>query len=101
MSLDNVKLFYQRLSTDAAFSTTIQSAESKEVCSKIVKAAGYDFTSQEFEEYTAQLLENDSELRSIDERELELIAGGIRSIIKFPGDLGQVYGSPPIPSDWA
>jgi predicted ribosomally synthesized peptide with nif11-like leader len=84
MSLDNVKLFYERLSTDAVFNTKIQSAESKEACSKIVKAEGYDFTQQEFEEYTTQMLEEGSELRTVDERELQAVMGGIKKVIGWP-----------------
>jgi predicted ribosomally synthesized peptide with nif11-like leader len=101
MSLDNVKLFYERLYTDTAFNATIQSIESKEACSSFVKAEGFEFTQQEFEDYTAELLEENSELRSVDERELELIAGGISRVLKSPRDLGMVYGSPSIPDNLA
>jgi predicted ribosomally synthesized peptide with nif11-like leader len=101
MSLKNVRLFYERLLTDEAFKAQIQSVSSKEQCSQIVKAEGYDFTQQEFEEYTAQMLEADSsnqELQSLNDRELEAVVGGIRSIIGRPG-LMPMYGVVP-PTEW-
>jgi predicted ribosomally synthesized peptide with nif11-like leader len=85
MSLNNVRLFYARLSTDADFNAQIQGVENKEACSRLVKAEGYDFTQQEFEDYTAQMLEESSELRSVDEQELQAVAGGIAKVIGWPG----------------
>ncbi len=82
MSLNNVELFYDRLSNDEVFSAQLQGI-SKEDCRRIVKAAGYDFTQQEFEDYTAQMLDN-QELQSVDERELEAIVGGIKGFIGKP-----------------
>lgn len=51
MSKENVKAFYARLASDEAFRTQIQSVKSKAECSQIVKRAGYEFTSEEYEEY--------------------------------------------------
>lgn len=82
MSLKNVELFYERLSTDKVFSAQIKGI-SKEDCSRIVKAEGYDFTQQEFEDYTSKML-NEQELQSIDEKELEAITGGVKGIIGEP-----------------
>jgi predicted ribosomally synthesized peptide with nif11-like leader len=79
MSIENVKAFYARLANDEAFRTQIQDVSNKDECSQIVKAAGYDFTSQELEEYTAYLLElgtNESEFRDLNEKELEAVFGG-------------------------
>ncbi|MEN9566807.1 MAG: hypothetical protein RLZZ69_2003, partial [Cyanobacteriota bacterium] len=59
MSLENVKAFYQRLADDETFRHQIQNVNSKEECSQIVRAAGYEFTQQEYENYTIQLLETD------------------------------------------
>jgi predicted ribosomally synthesized peptide with nif11-like leader len=97
MSLNNVRLFYERLLIDEAFNAQIQSVSTKEQCSQIVKAQGYDFTEQEFEDYTAQMLEADSamqEFQSLNDRELEAVVGGIRSIIGRPG-LMPLYGVVP------
>jgi predicted ribosomally synthesized peptide with nif11-like leader len=82
MSLKNVKLFYERLSTDKAFGAQIHGI-SKEDCSRIVKAEGYDFTQQEFEEYTSKMLD-EQELQSVDEKELEAVVGGIKGFIGKP-----------------
>ncbi len=84
MSLQNVKTFYERLATDEAFRTQLEAVKSKEECRQIVKNAGYDFTQEEFEEYTAQLLEsssNNDEIKDLDEKELEAVFGGALSIV--------------------
>ena len=83
MSLQNVKDFYERLASDEVLRTQLQAVESKEECSQIVKNAGYDFTQEEFEEYTAQLLEsssNNDEIKDLDEKELEAVFGGASTI---------------------
>ncbi len=84
MSLENVKAFYERLASDEVFRTQIQGVKSKTECSQIVKGAGYDFTQEEYEEYTAQLLESgttDGELKDLNEKELEAVFGGASSLI--------------------
>lgn len=80
MSLENVRAFYEKLATDEGFRIQIQGVKSKDECSQIVKGAGYDFSSEEFEEFTAQVLEsdiNDGELQDLDEKELAAVFGGI------------------------
>ncbi len=99
MSLNSVKLFYERLSADKNFSDRIQKASNKNECTQIVQAAGYDFTQQEFEDYTEQLLEadpNNSELESLNERELEAVFGGIGDPVIRP-----VYGLASPENNWA
>jgi predicted ribosomally synthesized peptide with nif11-like leader len=84
MSRENVKAFYERLATDEGFRSQIQGVKNKDECSQIVKSSGYDFTQQEFEEYTAQLLESgatDGELMDLNEKELEAVFGGAISVI--------------------
>ncbi|MBW4595836.1 MAG: Nif11-like leader peptide family natural product precursor [Brasilonema angustatum HA4187-MV1] len=79
MSLENVKAFYERLATDEAFRTQVQEVKSKDECSQTVKSAGYDFTQEEFEEYTADLLElsaDEDKLAELDEKELATIFAG-------------------------
>ena len=90
MSLESVKSFYESLRTDEVLRAQIQGVQSKEECRQIVKNAGYDFTSEEFEEYTTNLLESalaDSELTDLDEKELASIVGGASSSLydKFKG----------------
>ncbi len=92
MSLENVRAFYERLANDDAFRTQIQEVKSKDECSQIAKGSGYDFTQEEFEEFTAQVLEsdtNDGELQDLDEKELAAVFGGIA--------LQPLYGVPRLP----
>ncbi|MBN3962308.1 Nif11-like leader peptide family natural product precursor [Nostoc sp. NMS8] len=80
MSLEHVKSFYEKLANDEAFRNQIQGVNSKEECSQIVKAAGYDFTLEEYEEYTTQLLESangEGELKDLSEKELAAVFGGL------------------------
>jgi predicted ribosomally synthesized peptide with nif11-like leader len=101
MSIQHVKAFYEKLSQDEVFRDRIKNVNSKEECSRIVKAAGYDFTQQEFEDYTEQLLEKDptdDDLIDIGERELEAVHGGYVTGIIINGiDIGNLmaYGLPP------
>jgi predicted ribosomally synthesized peptide with nif11-like leader len=95
MSFENVRAFYEKLVSDEAFRTQMQQVESKDECSKLVKAAGYDFTQEEFEEYTAQLLESntdDSEIRHLNEQELETVFGGVSSLIGSEPIYQPLYG---------
>jgi predicted ribosomally synthesized peptide with nif11-like leader len=97
MSLNNVKLFYERLLADPAFNAQIQNVASKEECSKLVKAEGYHFTEQEFEDYTSQVLEIGSAepgIQSLNERELEAVIGGIGRAFP-PREILPMYGVVP------
>lgn len=96
MSRENVKAFYERLATDEGFRSQIQGVKNKDECSQIVKSSGYDFTQQEFEEYTAQLLESgatDGELMDLNEKELEAVFGGAISVINW-----KLFVLPPMPT---
>jgi predicted ribosomally synthesized peptide with nif11-like leader len=89
MSILNVQAFYIRLENDLTFRSQIEQVKSKDECRKITKAAGYDFTPQEFEEYTAQLLEdhhNNQELQDVSALELEAVVGGISAYLSDPSD---------------
>jgi predicted ribosomally synthesized peptide with nif11-like leader len=84
MAFENVRAFYERLANDEAFRTQMQQVESKDECSQVVKAAGFDFTPAEFEEYTTQLLESaagEGELRDLNAQELEAVFGGASRLI--------------------
>ncbi|MEH2410024.1 Nif11-like leader peptide family natural product precursor [Nostoc sp.] len=79
MSIENVQAFYVRVANDETFRAQLQDIPSKDEASRIVNDAGYDFTQEEFEEYTTQLLESttsEGELRDLDEKELETVFGG-------------------------
>ncbi|NMG20045.1 Nif11-like leader peptide family natural product precursor [Brasilonema bromeliae] len=98
MSLEDVQAFYQRLGTDEAFRTQIQGVNSKDECSQMVKSAGYDFTQEELEEYTAELLElsaDEDGLADLDEKELATVFGGI---VAQPLYGGIIYEPP---TDWS
>jgi predicted ribosomally synthesized peptide with nif11-like leader len=94
MALEQVHAFYQKIASDESFRSRIQSVNSKEECSEIVKGAGFDFTPQEFEEYTARILESDrpdEEVTDLSEEDLAAVAGG------FIGGsrVHAIYGLPP------
>lgn len=98
MSLEYVKAFYKKLASDEVFRTQIQGVKTKEECSQIVKAAGYDFTLEEYEEYTTQLLElapDEGDFKDLSEKELEAISGGFIGPYK-PQPLYGVVRWPPI-----
>jgi len=97
MSLENVKSFYEYLEDDEAFRDQIKAAENKEECSQIVKEAGFDFTLEEYEEYTYQLLESansEDEIQDLGKKELAAVFGGIIGKFQTPIYL-QCYGLPP------
>ncbi|MGH1395037.1 MAG: Nif11-like leader peptide family RiPP precursor [Trichormus sp.] len=80
MSFENVKSFYQRLVSDETFRSSLQAVNSDDEYSQVVFDAGYNFTQEEFEEYTSQLLESDaaeSELKDLNKEELEAVFGGM------------------------
>jgi predicted ribosomally synthesized peptide with nif11-like leader len=83
MSLENVKLFYARLAIDEAFRIRVQSAQTKEECTQAVKDEGFDFTSQELEDYTAQMLNPSDEVTDLNEAELEAVIGGFNALTEF------------------
>lgn len=98
MSLENVRAFYEKLANNEAFRAQIQSTKNKAECSQIVRKAGYDFTQQEYEEFTTQLLlgATDSDLREIDKKELKAVVGGVSSITEMQGPIvAPPYGLTP------
>ncbi len=86
MGIEQVKAFYTRLSSDAAFYKQLQLTGSKAECRQVVKLAGYSFTDNEFEAYTAQLLSanifDDHQYESVDGKELEAVLGGASAFIQ-------------------
>lgn len=87
MSLENVRAFYEKLASDEAFRQEIQTVDSKDAGREILQNAGFDFTSEEFEEYTEQLLESNTaneDLKDLNPQELEAVFGGAIPVL-FPG----------------
>ncbi len=80
MSLESVKAFYQRLAKDEEFRSRLEGLETSEQSSQLLQQAGYNFTEEEFENYTAELLEsnlNEGDLKDLNEQELEAVFGGM------------------------
>ncbi|MGK7883728.1 MAG: Nif11-like leader peptide family natural product precursor [Crocosphaera sp.] len=104
MSAENVKAFYQRLAQDEQFRSELQEVKSKEECSQLVQGYGYYFTQEEFDNYTSELLEssfNEGELQDLNEKELEVVFGGVGvgKFVPFP-PIMQLYGVIWPPDDW-
>jgi predicted ribosomally synthesized peptide with nif11-like leader len=91
--MSSVEAFYTRLAEDEAFRAQIQSATSKEECSQIVKAAGYDFTQEELDAYNTKLLIeanlDPEKIQELGEKEMAEVLGG------YLGDRYHLmYGAP-------
>ncbi len=95
MSLENVQAFYERIADDKEFLAELQATETQEEGKKILEDAGYEFTSEELEEYTSQLLEStdgeDSVLEDLNEEQMAVVFGGLNSGIQ------PIYGIPSWP----
>ena len=85
MFLQSVIRFYKSLVEDKDFRSQLETASNPEECRKIMQEAGHDFTQEEFETATAQILDKNG-LRDLDhsfselsEEELELAFGGFWS----------------------
>ena len=83
MFLENVIGFYKRLVKDKDFRSQLESASNSSECRKMMREAGYEFTQEEFETATVQILEKkglrdlDDGLTDLSEEDLELAFGGI------------------------
>jgi predicted ribosomally synthesized peptide with nif11-like leader len=95
MSLENVRKFYTQLAIDEAFRNQVQNASSKEECRQTIRAAGYDFTTQELEDYTAQKIDSSDDLSEVNKAELEMVLGGFSAFVHPYPVLGTKYGNPP------
>ncbi|WP_392533422.1 Nif11-like leader peptide family natural product precursor [Nostoc sp. C117] len=95
MSIESAKAFYQRVTTDEAFRTQVESYPIEER-GTFLQAEGYAFTEEEWETTSAEMLEANS-TEELDEAELEAIAGGIQKSC-YPGPVA-LYGIFPIPYD--
>jgi predicted ribosomally synthesized peptide with nif11-like leader len=82
MSMSNVRNFYERLVKDETFRTDLQDSQDPVAVGQMMKESGYVFTQAEFEAFTGELLEQESDheiLRDLKEEELEAIFGGLAS----------------------
>ncbi|MGK7923575.1 MAG: Nif11-like leader peptide family natural product precursor [Trichodesmium sp.] len=92
MSLENVQAFYERIADDQEFLAQLQAIETKQERKNILEEAGYDFTTEELEEYTSQMLESsdaeDSVLEDLNDKQMAAVFGGLRV-----GIIQAIYGS--------
>ena len=93
MSLENVQAFYERIAHDQEFLAELQATQTQEEGRKILVEAGYDFTTEELEEYTSQALEStdaeDNVLEDLNEEQLATVFGGFGL---FAGIIQPMYG---------
>ncbi|WP_094675665.1 Nif11-like leader peptide family natural product precursor [Hydrocoleum sp. CS-953] len=93
MSLENVQAFYERIADDQEFLAQLQATQTQEEGKKILEEAGYEFSTEELEEYTSQMLEStDGEnnvFEEMNEEQLAAVVGGL-STISFVGGLSRI-----------
>ena len=83
MFLESVISFYKRLIKDQDFRSQLETTASPEECRKMIQEAGYEFTQEELEIATVQILEEnrikdlDNSFSELSEQELELAFGGV------------------------
>lgn len=98
MSIESAKAFYQRVTTEPSFRAQIESYSGEERIT-FLQGLGYNFTQEEWEAATAEILETASIDEELNEIELEAVAGGTTNWIKaiFPGVIalyGVIYPKP-------
>jgi len=90
MSLQNVQAFYERIAEDREFLAQLQATQTQEEGKKILAEAGYDFTSEELEEYTSQMLEStdpeNNMFEELNEEQMAAVVGGLSKISFIPED---------------
>lgn len=75
MILESVIRFYKSLVKDKDFRNKLANVSNPEEYRKIIQDAGYEFTQEEFETSTAQILEQNG-IDELSEEELEFVFGG-------------------------
>ena len=97
MSIESAKAFYSRITTDNAFRTQFEQAATSEERQQIIQAAGYDFTSEEWEAAKAEINEE------LSDAELTAVSGGLSILPGVPDVPGfpitPLYGKPAIYTD--
>ena len=96
MSIESAKAFYEKVTTEEAFRSQVESYPIEER-GTFLQAAGYSFTQEEWETVTAEILEISS-TEELNEAELQAIAGGIQFKLIGPIALYGIfpaYGLPP------
>ena len=101
MSLENVQAFYERIADDQEFLAQLQATQTQEEGKKILAEAGYEFSTEELEEYTSQMLEStDGEnnvFEEMNEEQLAAVVGGLARIPIQPQPMYGIIWWPPKP----
>ena len=85
MLIKSILEFYKRLVKDKQFRTKLENASNPEECQQAIREAGYNFTPEEFESATAEILSKnkirdlDVSLSNVSDEELEVVFGGVWS----------------------
>jgi predicted ribosomally synthesized peptide with nif11-like leader len=75
MSIENARVFYQRMTEDNNFRSLFETALTKEEKQQLIKNAGYEFTADEWQAVMTEIEGTDFN-EELKEEELEAIAGG-------------------------
>lgn len=82
MSVKNAKSFYVRVTTDEEFRDRLEQTVTAKERRKIIQAAGYEFTIEEWETAKEQILAaSDLNEGELNDTELTVISGGL---LPFP-----------------
>lgn len=85
MLIKSILEFYKRLVKDKQFRTKLENTSNSEECQQAIKEAGFNFTPEEFESATAEILSKnkirdlDVSLSNVSDEELEVVFGGVWS----------------------
>ncbi|MGL5874038.1 MAG: Nif11-like leader peptide family natural product precursor [Xenococcaceae cyanobacterium] len=95
MSIENAKAFYERMTTDEAFRSQYQNATTND--ERRVIAEDYEFTQEEWETASAEIMKVADADGEISDAELESVAGGSATtfILNVPRT---IYGGGIFPS---
>lgn len=92
MSVESAKEFLLRLGTDETFREQIANAPSVEDSKRIAQEAGYNFTDEDYQVATSQILESASTENELSDEQLESVAGGALNFGRLPGLVQPLYG---------
>lgn len=94
MTIESAKAFYQRMTEDEAFNTQYQNASSDKERKKILEAAGYSFTPEEWKATLAEISNLSGD--ELSDAELTEVSGGKGIFPGFPPSIPSWPPSSPI-----
>lgn len=92
MSVESAKEFILRVGTDEEFRERIANASSPEEGKRIAQEAGYDFTDEDYQTATSQIIESESPEGELSDEQLESVAGGVLNWSGIQSQLIAAYG---------